>query len=97
MPVQQREHPQILRTACGLLEPDHISEIRDGYLHLPHAKYMGVDRELGVLLSITCSKNSCRDGGIRTRGLLLPKHQKRSFLFLILHPNSDIIAGRGIQ
>ena len=38
-----------------------------------------------------------RDGEIRTRGLLLPKHQKRSFLFLILHPNSDIIAGRGIQ
>jgi hypothetical protein len=29
VPVQQREHPQILRAACGLLGPDHISEVRD--------------------------------------------------------------------
>jgi hypothetical protein len=30
------------------LRPDHISQIRDQNLHLPHPKAMRVDRELGV-------------------------------------------------
>ncbi len=46
MPVQQGEHPQILRRTCGLLRPDHISEVSDDYLHLPHAYAMGFGQSM---------------------------------------------------
>lgn len=48
MPVQQREDPQVFRTARGLLGPDHVSEVRDDDLDLPDAQAAGVDRKLGI-------------------------------------------------
>jgi hypothetical protein len=40
--------PQILRTACGFLGPDHLGEVCDDDLYLSHAKTTGVDCKLGV-------------------------------------------------
>jgi hypothetical protein len=48
MPIKQREHPQVLRTACGLLGLDHIGEVGGGDLHVSGSQAMGVDRELGI-------------------------------------------------
>ena len=48
MPVQRRQHPQVLRAACGLLGPDHISEVGDDDLDLAHADAMSVYGKLRV-------------------------------------------------
>jgi hypothetical protein len=48
MPIQQREHPQVFRTACGLLGLDHIGEVGDDDLYVTDSQAMGVDRELRI-------------------------------------------------
>ncbi len=48
MPVKQRQHAQVFRTAGGLLGPDHIGEVCDDHLYLTDAKAVRVERELGV-------------------------------------------------
>jgi hypothetical protein len=48
MPVQQREHPKVFRTACGLLGLDHIGEVGNDDLHVSDTQAMGVDRELSI-------------------------------------------------
>ena len=54
MPVQQREHPQVFRTACGLLGLDHIGEVGDDDLHVSDSEAMGVDRELSIAARKAC-------------------------------------------
>jgi hypothetical protein len=54
MPIQQREHPQIFRTACGFLGLDHIGEVGDDDLHVSDSEAMGVDRELSIAARKAC-------------------------------------------
>jgi hypothetical protein len=48
MPVEQRQHTQVLGATGRLLRPDHVAEVGHDYLHLPNAKPMRVDHKLGA-------------------------------------------------
>jgi hypothetical protein len=62
MPIQQREHAQVFRTACGLLGLDHIGEVGEDDLHVSDTQAMGVDRKLttAVRSGFVTSHTYCR-------------------------------------